>query len=168
MFKLRARQQVLLLSARLSPAAARHLLHKTSAQALIHSACWAYKAKEIPLKSLKHNDSHIGLYAAHNYHFWFKSTDGGVDKEQKDHSICHSGFSRGNSDRNVLILHSSGTTGLPKPIYTSHKYLLSFLTCHAFDSEESARRLNLSTLPLYHVRLLRSTVIPRMMLIIGW
>ena len=71
-----------------------------------------------------------------------------VDTSQ---SICQPGYDGGDGDRNVLILHSSGTTGLPKPIYTSHKYLLSFVTCHAFQSEDSAQGLNLSTLPLYHV-----------------
>ena len=140
---------MLLLSARLSPAAARHLLYKTSAQALIHSARLAYTAKEIPEESPKQDDSQFKVHTAYGHHFWFNSTNDGIDKHQ---SSCLSGFEGGDSDRNVLILHSSGTTGLPKPIYTSHKYLLSFLTCHAFDSEESARRWNLSTLPLYHVR----------------
>ncbi len=142
---------MLLLSARLSPAAARHLLHETSARALIHSTRLAYKAKEIPIASSKGGeyDGQIRLYPGNDHHSWFQSTNGTIDNDQ---SICYPGYDGGANDRNVMILHSSGTTGMPKPIYTSHKYLLSFVTCHAFSSEESAQGLNLSTLPLYHVR----------------
>jgi long-subunit acyl-CoA synthetase (AMP-forming) len=147
---------VLLLSARLSPAAAQHLLRETSARALIHSTRLAYKAKELSLASQKQGDGQIRSYAAKDTHFWFNSTNGDVDTSQ---SICQPGYDGGDSDRNVLILHSSGTTGLPKPIYTSHKYLLSFVTCHAFSSEDSAKRLNVSTLPLYHVRPIPYTVL---------
>lgn len=55
-------------------------------------------------------------------------------------------------DRNVLILHSSGTTGLPKAIPQPHKYLLGYSTCHIRTEAEDIRGLNMSTLPLYHVR----------------
>lgn len=72
-------------------------------------------------------------------------------QEQVDASICKTGYYAQEKDRNVLILHSSGTTGLPKPIYQSHKWLLSFTTCHEFSGDEEARSLCLSTLPLYHV-----------------
>jgi nucleoside-diphosphate-sugar epimerase len=53
-------------------------------------------------------------------------------------------------DRNVLILHSSGTTGLPKPIRLAHRYLLGYAACHSFEEGENASWRNLSTLPLYH------------------
>jgi len=55
-------------------------------------------------------------------------------------------------DRNVLILHSSGTTGLPKPIYLAHRYLLGYAACHRFAEDEVVNSPNVSTLPLYHVR----------------
>lgn len=59
-------------------------------------------------------------------------------------------------DRNVLILHSSGTTGLPKPIHHTHKYLLGYANNHLFPDDGHAPPINLSTLPLYHVRFLLS------------
>ena len=76
------------------------------------------------------------------------------------------------SDRNVLFLHSSGTTGrtktliytcpatltsirsgLPKAIPLAHRYLLGHSACHSFSphEDEYSRGVNLSTLPLYHV-----------------
>jgi acyl-coenzyme A synthetase/AMP-(fatty) acid ligase len=54
-------------------------------------------------------------------------------------------------DRNVFILHSSGTTGLPKSICCSHRYLLGYSTCHDFPVESEAQGMNITTLPLYHV-----------------
>nr|POF15330.1 non-canonical non-ribosomal peptide synthetase fub8 [Quercus suber] len=53
-------------------------------------------------------------------------------------------------DRNVIILHSSGTTGLPKPIRLSHRYLLGYAGCHAFADDDDCSGVNVSTLPLYH------------------
>lgn len=55
-------------------------------------------------------------------------------------------------DRNVLILHSSGTTGLPKPIYLAHRYMLGYATCHEFPEtdDQTLRGVTLSTLPLFH------------------
>lgn len=74
-------------------------------------------------------------------------------------------------DRNVLILHSSGTTGmlmrmhkiqlllmtepgLPKAIPLAHRYVLGYAACHSFppDKDMSVQGVNLSTLPLFHVR----------------
>ena len=53
-------------------------------------------------------------------------------------------------NRNAIILHSSGTTGLPKPIYMAHRYILGYAACHEFDPAEDATWVNMSTLPLYH------------------
>ena len=55
-------------------------------------------------------------------------------------------------DCNVLILHSSGTTGLPKPIPLAHRYMLGYAACHEFaeEEDESRRGITLSTLPLFH------------------
>lgn len=53
-------------------------------------------------------------------------------------------------DDTILVLHSSGSTGLPKPIRLTHRMLLSAASCHEFDSEEQAQGLNLTTLPMFH------------------
>lgn len=53
-------------------------------------------------------------------------------------------------DSVILLLHSSGTTGLPKPIPITHRNLLFAVNCHGFDTEEEAQGLNVSSLPLFH------------------
>ena len=68
----------------------------------------------------------------------------------QDFSICNPNHYVNDLDRDVLILHSSGTTGLPKPIYNSHTYLLGYATCHDFKDAEDAASSSLTTLPLYH------------------
>ena len=54
-------------------------------------------------------------------------------------------------DRNAIILHSSGSTDLPKPIYQTHKYLLSYAACHKFSPDDYVSGVCTSTLPLFHV-----------------
>lgn len=55
-----------------------------------------------------------------------------------------------NNTRRDVILHSSGTTGFPKPIYLTKRYLLQYAACHEFPPSEEIGWINLSTLPLYH------------------
>ncbi|KAH0582229.1 hypothetical protein H2248_011874 [Termitomyces sp. 'cryptogamus'] len=47
-------------------------------------------------------------------------------------------------------MHSSGTTGLPKPIYHRQAYPLLFATCHRLPEQQEPFRYVVSTLPLYH------------------
>jgi long-subunit acyl-CoA synthetase (AMP-forming) len=56
-------------------------------------------------------------------------------------------------DTNVIILHSSGTTGQPKLISLTHRYVLGYAGCHEFADtmDMSQRGFNVSTLPLFHV-----------------
>ena len=49
-------------------------------------------------------------------------------------------------ERNV---HSSGSTDMPKPKRSSHRYLLAFTACHDFDDLVEAQICNVSTLPLF-------------------
>lgn len=55
-------------------------------------------------------------------------------------------------DCDACILHSSGTTGLPKPIYHAQAYLLLYAACHRIPEQNEPFHFNVSTLPLYHVR----------------
>lgn len=73
------------------------------------------------------------------------------------------------TDRNVLILHSSGTTGLPKAISQAHRYLLNLAPYSSFEFDsswtvEDERMLAFSTLPLYHIY---GLLLPMMSLSIG-
>lgn len=141
--------QVLLLSARLSPTAIHHLLGKTGAKAILVSPRLQNTAKEaLSLFSIVEDTP--TLYTGVTYESFLSAH---FENEGNCGSICQPGHYIDENDRNVLILHSSGTTGLPKPIYTSHRHLLCFTVCHDFSSTEEARGLCLSTLPLYHVRL---------------
>lgn len=55
------------------------------------------------------------------------------------------------SDLDAIIMHSSGTTGLPKPVYHSQAYVLVYAAAHRLPEQREPFRFNVSTLPLYHV-----------------
>ncbi|KAL2067492.1 hypothetical protein VTL71DRAFT_1917 [Oculimacula yallundae] len=140
---------VVLLSARLSPTTIAHLLNKTSACAIIASPNLQKTASE-GLELLRgQDDNFLSLYCPQPYEKFIgdqetpSDTGTNVLVPDPDHYIDQ-------WDRNVIILHSSGTTGLPKPMYTSHAYWIGYATCHAFPDVEAARGLNTTTLPLYH------------------
>jgi len=137
--------QVLLLSARLSPTAVHHLLTQTKATAIIASPQLKLSTAQTALEQFSKIENVPVIYDQIS----ITSCLEGQDDDAK--SIYAPGCYIDEDDRNVLILHSSGTTGLPKAIYTSHGYLLSFTTCHALPGSPETERLCLSTLPLYHV-----------------
>lgn len=58
--------------------------------------------------------------------------------------------SQGLTRQHPLILHSSGTTGLPKPIPVSGRYPIVYAACHEFPDDTVIDWANMSTLPLYH------------------
>ncbi|PWY76504.1 NRPS-like enzyme [Aspergillus sclerotioniger CBS 115572] len=134
---------VLLLSARLSATAIHHLLKKTNAAAVLASPRHQGTAAQAVDLMLSTDERTISLYKPVPY-ATFLGPAPAVE------SICHTLHFFSEKDRDVLILHSSGTTGLPKPIYVSHRHLLCFTTCHAFETEQEAQGINVSTLPLYH------------------
>ena len=137
----------LLLSARLSPHAVQHLLEKTNAGAALASTRMRATVEEA-LTLVENNsvDSLPGVLERRPLEEWL--TGDHVDAE----SAAVSGFYQSVQDREVVIMHSSGTTGLPKPIYQPHEYLVGFAAAHRFGEDEEPPYLNLSTLPLYHVR----------------
>ena len=139
--------QVLLLSARLSPAAIAKLLKDTKAVALLVSQSLRRNAEEA-LATFEDRESTPSVYAQVSTEEWLDRVES--EKFDLTESIC-SQYHRGEpGDSNVLILHSSGTTGLPKAIRHSHKFLLLFADCHNLPPLK-AEGLNVSSLPLFHV-----------------
>ncbi|KAI0905314.1 hypothetical protein F4823DRAFT_632972 [Ustulina deusta] len=125
-----------LLSARLSATAIRHLLQKTGAGVLLTSPRqWS---------SLSEDQRHeiaglVDVQFAHPYDLSSHPDSAGFTLAPVSDQFC-----------GALILHSSGTTGLPKPIPHPQRFLLSFAACHDFSPGGDVSGLSVSTLPLYH------------------
>ncbi|KAF2816412.1 uncharacterized protein BDZ99DRAFT_356747, partial [Mytilinidion resinicola] len=101
---------VLLLSARLSPTAIEGLLMQTSASAILASPRLTRTAKE----ALALHTSPNATPRLHIAEPFQQFLDKPMPKSSS--SICHEGHYVADTDRNVVILNSSGTTGLPKAI----------------------------------------------------
>lgn len=166
----------MLLSFRLSPAAVQSLIDKTSTKYVISSS----RGRPVVEAALNKNqpngtDNHETVHILNPPHFatFFDEGDGevgddhvpnGVHLPNGTHAIKGAAFphrerrpvcslaSLHEDDKKVIVLHSSGTTGLPKPIFLTHRYLLGYAGCHELLPGEVEGRLNMSTLPLYHVR----------------
>ncbi|KAL4900540.1 hypothetical protein BDW74DRAFT_188176 [Aspergillus multicolor] len=133
---------VLLLSIRLSPAAIVHLLTTTSARAIIVSQRSQTTVSEAIQQLSNEGDQHLQQITSISYKALLevgKKERGNV--KQAVHSLDRFG---------ALILHSSGTTGLPKPISLAHRYVLGYAACHRLRPDQCVDRLTLSTLPMYH------------------
>ena len=138
----------MLLSIRLSPVAIEHLLRQTSAASILVCAKTRAAAEEAVSALEDSRLTKVNLLTAEPFEELFNpgsQSASAVNGYQKPSRIVRE------DDRNVLILHSSGTTGLPKPIPQTHRYLLGYATCHQFPEDVESKGLNLSTLPLYHV-----------------
>ncbi|KAH6896732.1 hypothetical protein B0T10DRAFT_602160 [Thelonectria olida] len=129
----------LVLSPRLPPVAIMHLLQATSAGSFIVSQRLSEPAKPaLAALSAKGVSTHIGL----PYETFVQA---GASVASKAAFALPTEL-----DSTILLLHSSGTTGLPKPIHITHRQLLFAVNCHGFDTEEEAQGLNVSSLPLFH------------------
>lgn len=144
--------QVLLLSARLTSVALQHLIEDTSPSCiLVNSHLLERTASEAAEQSskngrLKHGKPKIAQAVGY---------EGFINSQHPDiyaTPIPPKYTYIGHEDANSIIFHSSGTTGLPKPVSHSHAYLLLIATCHRLQ-EYSGSKGSLCTLPLYHVRL---------------
>ncbi|EED12746.1 NRPS-like enzyme, putative [Talaromyces stipitatus ATCC 10500] len=129
---------VMLLSIRLGPIAIRHLLKSTAVRAIIVSS----NTKDSLTRSLP-TDEEIEIQIATPYQDLLDTADGKAIDSFK--GPLHTQDQLG-----AIILHSSGTTGLPKPIPLSHRYMLAYAACHLLEPKQCENRLNVSTLPLYH------------------
>lgn len=134
-----------MLSARLSPTAIHHLLATRAVTAVIISSRLRRAAEEA-LLLFPNGEPTPSIYVQSPYESFLSPNKDAISVEGTLSAPEHY-FSE--SDCNVLILHSSGATGLPKPMHSSHKHFLSFAVCHDLSIDE-ARGLNLSTLPLFH------------------
>lgn len=132
-------EQPLVLSPRLPPVAIEALLKAVGAKALITSPRFSIGLKAM-LDGLAAKGTKIVV--SKPYDAFSSPAPGGVASPplEKPKAL----------DEMILLLHSSGSTGLPKPIPLTHRMLLSAAACYKFDSEEQAQGLNLTTLPMFH------------------
>ncbi|RYC60404.1 hypothetical protein CHU98_g5812 [Xylaria longipes] len=130
----------LLISARLSSPSVLHLLKETHAKAILVSRRTGLLLSEDINKLAR--VVQVEPYSA------FMACDSRTDEIGE--SPRAESRRQDNGQRNALILHSSGTTGLPKPVFLTHRYLLGYAACHQFAQEEEIDWVNLSTLPMYH------------------
>ncbi|KAL1623267.1 putative NRPS-like protein biosynthetic cluster [Neofusicoccum ribis] len=132
--------QAVLLSARLSAESVRHLLNETGAQSILLSK----RTERLIAEDV------VGLVEAQVVPPYSLFLESSVDSDPGSRPRHDARVNVDENDLNVLILHSSGTTGLPKPIRLAHRYLLGYAACHSFAKDEPVNWPNLSTLPLYH------------------
>ncbi|KAI9152366.1 Non-canonical non-ribosomal peptide synthetase ascB [Paramyrothecium foliicola] len=129
----------LVLSPRLPPVAIMHLLQATSATSLIVSQRLSVPAKPaLGALEAKGVTTHIGL----PYTSFVESSIDVASEENFEPPA--------DLDEIILLLHSSGTTGMPKPIPLTHRQLLFAVNCHHFENDQEAQGLNVSSLPLFH------------------
>lgn len=150
----------LVLSTRLSPLSIQHLFRTSGAKlAIVSSRLHPLILEAFPTVDDENHpasseeaaqDGHQSppICIAAKYETFLEESQGLTDTS----TIAHPLHFIGEEDRQVVILHSSGSSGLPKPIYCSHRYFLGFAVCHGFVSDVEAQGLTISTSPFFHVR----------------
>ena len=135
--------QVALISARLSPIAVAHLLHSIGIRSVFASPRLASLVKAAFSEARSPDAVELHISQPFDSNLPPGTEPFNIPLSTPEHYVSE-------SDRDILILHSSGTTGLPKPIYQPHRYLLGFSQCYMHTEDEVVEALNMSTLPLYH------------------
>ncbi|KAK6068577.1 hypothetical protein SCUP234_11121 [Seiridium cupressi] len=145
---------VVLLSVRLSAPAVHHLIRETCAKLMLVSSSLQLLAADAFQKTENNSQERVDegvaprICLVPGYHEFFED----VKLTRSDDLVraAHSNHFVSEDDRQMLILHSSGTSGLPKPIPCSHRYLFSYASCQSFESAQETHSLAISTLPLFH------------------
>ncbi|KAI1368188.1 hypothetical protein F5Y08DRAFT_335962 [Xylaria arbuscula] len=124
---------VLLISARLSPTSILHLLRETGAKTVLTS----HRTRP----SLSEDIHGLAKVVEVKPYTSYMAREPASDTDIEGRVPRYETQKRGADEKNAIILHSSGTTGL---------YILGYAACHQFVPEEEINWINLSTLPLYH------------------
>ncbi|KAJ7089700.1 L-aminoadipate-semialdehyde dehydrogenase [Mycena belliarum] len=128
----------LLLSVNNSVPAIAHLCKLTSATHLIYSEKFTKEAHEAQA-ILKSQDYVLGLVSDKRFPLW---GEGGVESAQVK-PLAPALTPEQEADRPAVILHSSGSTGFPKPVYVTHYGLIANVAINQ-------NKPGFSTLPVYH------------------
>ncbi|KAA1469647.1 acetyl-CoA synthetase-like protein [Dentipellis sp. KUC8613] len=144
---LRIGTPVLLLSARLTPVAIAHLLKATSPSTILINAQVSRSVKDTVdiLSSDPEVATTPNFINALGYEEFLRA-----DNPELETLSLPPVYRFHHADRDAIIMHSSGTTGLPKPIYHAQAYLLVYAGCHRIPESREPSHFNVSTLPLYH------------------
>jgi acyl-coenzyme A synthetase/AMP-(fatty) acid ligase len=143
--------QVLQISARLTPVAILHLLKSTNPSAVLISSQVSHAIHEtIKLYEQEQPEDFIypKIVESVGYESFLRPT--GAIAGYPAPPKCAKFDS---SDTSAFIMHSSGTTGLPKPIGHSQLYPLLYPACHRIPEQSEPFNYQVTTLPLYHVRI---------------
>lgn len=137
---------MLLLSTRLSPSSIRHLLRETKAETILVSP-----RIQVSLAGALDGVSNMRVTDPYTELLRMITTGDGYDgKDVPLPSRNPRKRAYSSTVQYPLILHSSGTTGHPKPIALSGRYPLVYAACHEFPEDMAVEWANMSTLPLYH------------------
>ncbi|KAJ7626417.1 L-aminoadipate-semialdehyde dehydrogenase [Mycena polygramma] len=128
----------LLLSVNNSVPAVAHLSKLTNSTHLIYSEKFSKEAHEAQA-ILKSQDYHLELVPDKRFPLW---GDGGIDAAKVE-PLSPVLTPEQEADRPAVILHSSGSTGFPKPVFVTHYGLLANIAINQ-------NKPGFSTLPVYH------------------